>query len=466
MTSYPPSSRRIDRSSPPAFGTAFLAPGVGVDLGPVGYLEEEYLLEGRGGVWATTAEPGRPDRREDGIPYTTRVLVRRPTHPERASGVVHLEPLHPHRDGGLTWRGAARHILRSGDAWVGVTVYAHQAEVLRERIAPDRYADLRLPAGGLEWDILGDTAAALRDGTLPGLTARRVILSGWSATGSLVRVFVREGFAARRPGLIDGAVVFISSGGAGEAGYPALSPDSTPVPLDDPRRTIRDAGIPVFEVLSETESETHEHQTRADSDADGDRYRLYQVAGTAHEEPWLRGVLTNSAMLEAVGIPAPDAARVIEEYGDGRLDLVAHAALAHLATWLDGGPPPPSFGRFGYDGPAVGENRRLARDPDGNVIGGVRPPWIEAPLAAYAPHGTPVSATPSVEEFFGAKLTGTMTPFPRARVLAAYPDEAAYREAFEAATGRLERDGMLLPAGAEELRASIADRWRAATESP
>lgn len=464
MTSQTPSLSRIDARDTRAFGTAFLPEsGVGVDLGPFGYVEDEYLIRGFASTWETSPTPGEPIERASGIPYATRVLVRRPTDPARASGVVHLEPLHPHRDGGLTWRGAAPHILRSGDAWVGVTVYAHQADLLRDRIAPERYAELDLPAGGLEWDVLGDTAAALRAGAVADVVAEHIILSGWSATGSFVRVFLREGFAARRPGLIDGAVVFISSGGAGDAGYPGLSPDSPSLPLDDPRRTIRDVGVPVFEVLSETESETHEHQTRDDSDTPGDRFRLYQVAGTAHEEPWLRGRLTNSATLEAVGIPAPDGANVVEEYADGRLDLVAQAALARMAAWLADGTPPPSFPRFSFDGERDGENRPLARDADGNVLGGVRTPWLEAPLAAYAPHGTPAAANPDWMDAFGARLTGTMTRFPVDRILRDHADEEAYRARFEAATARLEAEGLLLPAGAAELRAEVGERWRAAT---
>ena len=464
MTSHPPSSRRIEHADSRPFGTSFLPEsGVGVDLTPAGYVEEEYLLSGRAAIWGASAVPGDPTTLRSGIPYTTRLVVRRPADAGRASGVVHLEPLHPHRDGGLTWRGAAPHILRSGDAWVGVTVYAHLASLLRERIDPERYAELDLPAAGLEWDIFADAAQAIRGGQVPGLAVERIQLSGWSATGSFVRVFVREGFAARRPGLVDGAVVFISSGGAGDAGYPPLSPDTASIALDDPRRTIRDAGIPMFEVLSETESETHEHQTRDDSDADGDRYRLYQVAGTAHEELWLRRVLTNNEMLEAVGIPARDGADVVEEFSDGRLDLVAQAALQRMSAWVADGTPPPSFPRFGFDGEADGENRPLARDPDGNVLGGVRTPWVEAPLAAYAPHGTPVSADPGFEQLFGAKLTGTMTRFPAERVRERFPDEDAYRAAFSAATGRLEVEGLLLAPGAEELRGSITERWRAAT---
>lgn len=465
MTVRSPSLQPVPTTATPPFGTSFLPdPGVGIDLAPRGFVEEEFLLSGSADRWAISATPGHPDRLETGIPYTTRMLVRRPVDRERATGTVHLEPLHPHRDGGLTWRAAAEHIVRSGDAWVGVTVYAHLADLLRDRVDPARYSALDLPAAGLEWDILGGAAEAIRAGAIPGLDARRVLLSGWSATGSFVRVFLREGFAARRPGAIDGAIVFISSGGAGDAGYPALSPGTSGLPRLDPRRTIEGVGVPVFEVLSETESETHERQTRPDSDEDGDRYRLSQVAGTGHHDLWADGVLTNDAMLAAAGVPSPDAT-VLEERSDARFDLVARAALERMAAWLADGVAPPSSGRFGFTGPEGEDGRELARDDDGNVLGGIRTPWVEAPLAAYAPHGTPrpePDGTVSEGQRFGARLLGTMRRFPPAVVLERFADEAAYRAAFLAATERLERSGFLLPADAAELVASIPERWHAA----
>lgn len=474
MTSRTPQLRPLDAPGIP-FGAAWLpgldTPGVGVDLGAAGYVEEEYLLDGRADTWASTDRAGHPHRVEQAVPYRTRLLVRRPADPVTASGVLHLEPLHPHRDGGLTWRAAASHVLRTGDAWAGVTVYPHQAELLRDRLAPPRYGDLLLPPGGLEWEILADAAEALRAGAVPGLVVDRTIVSGWSATGSFVRVFVREGFAARRPGLVDAAVVFISSGGHGEAGYPRLSPASAPIAADDPRRTIAGVGIPVAEVLSETESETHEHQTRPDSDEAGDRYRLYQVAGTAHIEPWDGEVLTNVAMLEAAGLASPDV-RVVEERGDGRLDLVARAVLQRMTEWVRDDSAPPSAGRFSHAGPPLEVGRALARDADGNVLGGVRTPWVEAPLAAYAPHGTSVSeatwgsaGAPVDDPRIGASLTGTMTRFPADVVRARFGDERGYAEAFTAATERLRREGLVLDDDARALLGSIPARWRAATSA-
>ena len=100
-------------------------------------------------------------------------------------------------DAGLTWEATAPYLMREGHTWVGVTVFAHMATLLRERVDPHRYRELDIPFPGAEWDVLSDAAQLLRQGTF-GIDARTVILSGWSATGSFCRVYARERFGARR----------------------------------------------------------------------------------------------------------------------------------------------------------------------------------------------------------------------------------------------------------------------------
>lgn len=470
MTSAIPGFRRMADSARPPFGTATL-PGLdaGADLTGRDYVEEEFLAEGDASAWAITERPGEPTPLGDPRRFVTRVLVRRPRDPERASGTAHLEPLHPMQEEALTWSAAGAAFTRAGDAWVGVSVYAHMAQFLRE-IDPVRYADIDIPVPGLEWDIFGGVARALRAGAVPGLRVERALLSGWSATGTFVRLFLREGFDRRHEGAIDGGAIFISSGGAGDAGYPALSPDTPAPALDDPRRTVRDIGIPVIEVLTECESETHEHQVRDDSDAPGDPYRLYQVAGTGHIEAWSKGRLANDTQLAEVDRSIPRVP-IVERDSDSRLDLVARAILTRLDDWVAGRRVPPTQPRFGYDGPQLDDGGRgLARDADGNALGGVRTPWIEAPLGRYFPHGTVAPDAPALPSWMpfadparGAWLRAITDPFPRERVLERFGSEEEYVAAFTAATRSLADAGLLLDADVPELLASAPERWAQAT---
>ncbi|MEO5535355.1 MAG: alpha/beta hydrolase domain-containing protein [Pseudolysinimonas sp.] len=490
MTSTPPHLRAFDAPTGMPFGSAeFLIGatptlGAAVDLATHGYIETEFLAAGEASTWAVSEVPGVPTEVGHPHAYVTRLLVRRPLDPSRASGTVHLEVLHPMQEEALTWAAAGEHIVRSGDAWVGVTVYAHMATFLREVVDPIRYAELDIPAEGLEWDILGGVASALRDGGVPVLRPERILLSGWSATGSFVRVFLREGFAGRHPNSVDGAVIFISSGGAGDAGYPPLSAASAPLPPLDPRRMVRDVGVPVFEVLSECESETHFHQLREDSDHIGDAYRLYQVAGTGHIEAWSHGRLSNNAQLAAIGQEMPETP-ILEEESDGRLDLVARAVLQRMDDWVAQRRVPPRADRLTFaedpegvdpDSPPA-KGRDLSRDADGNVTGGVRTPWIVAPLGRYFPHGTPAPRTPAPgagklpdwtpfgDPAIGAWLRATVERFPVTQVLERFPLESDYRTAFTAATRQLTEAGLLLTTDAEELLESVNPRWVAATRA-
>jgi hypothetical protein len=116
------------------------------------------------------------------------------------------------------WTQLWRHIVRNGQAWVGVTVVPANATFMATSFDPDRNGSLALSDEGLGWDILGQVATALRDGTrFFGGPTERLYLSGRSYTGTFCRVFAMDGFhddtrlADGRPA-IDGYLIGISSG--------------------------------------------------------------------------------------------------------------------------------------------------------------------------------------------------------------------------------------------------------------
>lgn len=448
------------------FGTAFLpGSGYGFDLAAAGYREEEFLVSGVADEWGYD-DAGAPEPRRRDVPYTTRILVRRPVVDSRFNGVVQLEPLHPEYDTALTWQALHPWILRTGAAWVGVTQDHRLAESLRSDVDPERYRDLSIPAANLRYEIVADVAEALRTdrfGLRGGATpVTRTYLSGWSMTGSFCRVFLGDGFHRRRrlpsgAPVFDGYVVGISSGGAERAGYPGLSEDRD-VPMDDPRRRIGAHDVPVVELLSELESETHEPMLRPDSDDPDDRYRLYQVAGTSHDTTGTRPALTNTEQYRRAG---HDVGRlpIVERPGNARLDLVARAVFARLDDWVRNGVPPPRADRFSFHGPAGG--RELARDPDGNVLGGVRPPWIAEPLARYVPHSTPAVArvapspwSPLADPQLMAWLRGHAVPFDRSILRARYASAEEYLARYAASCHALVDDGLLLWEDTETLLAT------------
>lgn len=445
-----------------------------VDLAGHGYIEREYLVTGTASTWSYD-DAGRPTAGQP-APYTTRVLVRRPAEPSRHSGVLLAEPLHPLYDQALAWKSFHPWLLRTGAAWTGITQDPHAAASMAREFDPGRYRAVSVPAG-TRYQVVADVLGALRNGPFAdelGLPTHRLLVSGWSATGSFWRVFLGEGFHERlrqRHGsdVIDGYLICISSGGAGGAGYPALAEGGDPLPLADRRRTIQAARVPVIELLSELESETHATCLRPDSDHDGDHYRLYQVAGTSHDSTG-PSVLTNAAQYRRLGLAAPDI-QINEMPGDGRLDYVGRAALSLLSRWAGGGPVPPRAPRFTFQPAPAAASGALRRDEHGNVTGGIRPPWLDVPVARYGPHSTPVPGpwhpsrwAPMATPEQAASMRGHMEVFGPGLLRALYGSFDGYLRAYAASCDRLADDGFLLDAERESLLRQAAQRRRLFTD--
>jgi hypothetical protein len=448
-----------DDSGP--LGAAWLPrPGRGLGLTASGYREEEYLISGQADDW-TWDEHLRPVTVE-AVPFISRILLRRPADPADFSGAVFCEPNHADYDRSLTWSATAPWLVRSGHAHVGVT---QEPAVLPDlaRWDPARYGELSIPRPGQRWDIVGLVAAVLAGngtGLLAGARVKRVIMSGWSQTGTFCRTFLGEGFHARsragnRPA-VSGYVICISSGGAARPGYGVLRPSAV-LPPGDPRRTVGAYGVPVVELLSESESETHQAVLRPDCDDRADPYRLYQVAGTGHVTGH-HELATNRLQLAARGWATPPP-EVNERLSDGRMDLVARAVFAAVDRWVaDGTVPPRMPGRFQYADPASPLPRGrlpgsvpLVRDDDGNVAGGIRTPWVEVPLGGHFPHSTPVPGrcqpaphAPYSDPALLADLWAHLASFPRTELIRRYGDRDEYLSRVAAAAQAAVRDGWLL----------------------
>ena len=490
--------------------------GRGLDLSVHGYVEEEYLVSGQADDW--TWDDGLRPVTAGPRPFTTRILVRRPAEAAAFSGAVYLEPNHADYDRSLTWSAAAPWLVRSGHAHVGVTQEIATVGDLA-RWDPGRYAALSIPRSGQRWDIVGLTAALVKGapvkgapvksgtGVLAGFPVSRVIMSGWSQTGTFCRTFLGEGCHARSRACggpaVDGYVICISSGGAGRPGYGVLRPPAE-LPVGDPRRTIGAHGVPVVELLSEGESETHRAVLRPDSDGPdsdgpdseaaigsdgrdpdsggtdpsrpGDLYRLYQVAGTGHITGRHELATNRLQMADRGWTVSPSEVR--ERLSDGRMDLTARAVFAAVDRWIEDGMAPPRMrDRFGYDDPAgsgtrgiMPESLPLRRDADGNVIGGIRTPWVEVPLGGHFPHSTPVPGrcepaphAPYADPAMLANLWAHLEPFTPAELTRRYGDRSGYLARFEHAARVAVEDGWLLADDLPDLlataRETAADVW-------
>jgi Alpha/beta hydrolase domain len=462
----------ISRVSDPAvttaerrpFGTGWARPGeTGPDLEAAGYTEEELIVSGTADIYDYD-DQFRLRTRDREVPYTTRVLVRKPADPSRSSGVVQLEPLHPSMDRDLTWRAIHPWIIRNGHAWVGVTQAPVMARTLSQTVDSERYGQLSIRDSGLAWEIVSQVASALRAGALGITGVNSMYMSGWSMTGTFCRVFLGDGFHARTltaddGPAIDGYVIGISSGSFMAGGYQPVSDGSGFLPASDPRRVIGAHAVPVIELLSEFESETHTGALRPDSDGPGDPYRLYQVAGACHASSRQRGRWPGDVQARTLGLgDRPD---LVEQPSTFPLEYVATAVFEHLHRWAADGVLPPRAPRLRFGDASEGEirgkspeARPLARDVHGNAAGGVRSTYVDVPVATYIPHSTLRDGPAPTREggpVIDGDLSGHMRPFSQEKLRSLYDSEALYREAVSARAAELLKEGWLLDPEAAEV---------------
>lgn len=462
---------------------AFLSParweGEQADLvSAAGYRVAEATVAGEARLFAEGDV--RPPRVLDRpAAYVTRALSLLPPDDARFSGVVHVELLNPSTgfDWPMYWPDTARHLTRRGDAYVGVTCKRVTADALRAADA-ERYGALAIEHDGTLWDLIGAVAAALRqpagDGLLPGLRRPdRLLLTGWSQSGSFLRTYLSEGLhvlhtAELGHDVVDAYLIGVSSGGFGPMGYVNVDRDGeiafdddlrplgevTQIPLDDPRRVVRGAPVPVVELMSEDEAAQHLWHGRGDSDARHDRYRCYQLPGRGHESGLL-DERDRAADFAALGAPPPAAEELPPRHAASAYVLAA--VIDNLIAWTDGTPPPradpialtvdPGFQRdpHGFDYSGV----TAIADPDGHALGGLRYLDLELPIRRM----TADAAGPLTIKAW------THEPLPAAELTRRYGSLDDLRQLARRTAAELVAHRWLLPADAD---AAVAELCREA----
>lgn len=421
-----------------------LTPGIGAaqatsraaDLIARGYTEQEWWLGGTAQVHdraGSRSEDGRwaaRPRAGSARPYQTRLLVRRPADPTRFNGIVLVEWLNStlkfDLDGG--WILLRDEILREGYAWVGVSV---QAEALPGLLAlgPHRYDVLRLPGDAYAWDIYGDALQTVRQHAqrllgIPAPPRLRLLGVGYSQSA----VFLTTWLNTFEPVLrrLDGALLHGAAPVAaplnGDEGH-AFSP-----------RLRADLNRPVMQVQTEMEVSVSWPLSKTPDTAS---VRYWEVAGAAHLDAdvqaetravaprdWLDSEPVCLKPLNALPLRHADA-----------------AALHALRRWVVDGVPPPTVPRMGR-----GPLGFLAHDDDGNVLGGLRLPEIDAPLARFGTYGNISRGWPSVRGLYTCIAGGSTVPLSAERLQRRYGDRASWLRAVQTSADRLLQSGLLRPA--------------------
>jgi Alpha/beta hydrolase domain len=413
----------------------FIADGFGPEPPvPSGYEEDEYFVSGRANLYeyGTTgvrviapcpASAGRLGCRN--LPYTTRMLVKRPIDPRRFSGTVIIEPFNPSSgyDIANVWDRSWPYFVRQGDVFVGWTSRYASIRAL-EQFEPRRYARLiwgenSAVDDGITFDVAAQVGALFKRGgprsPLHGLKVRHVFEAGFSQDGAFT--FTQADVFNALDRLQDGGPVYDGYVPGGTVGPSDINFGLTAagsLPPGDPRNRMQPRDSPVIQINTETEEillgdPTALSYRRADSNARTDRYRLWEVPGASHISNDLGSspITEERDLAEIERIPLsrlPPTGCGHQRYQSGPwtgvhgvidpnpypFGYVADAAFADLTKWLDDGIPPPRAARIQVTDPRAGTTDR---DRFGNALGGLRTPFVDVPTASYFPSDASVHET-------------------------------------------------------------------------
>jgi len=456
----------------PLLGDLFLTVGA-LELSAVGYVREEWFLSGTASAYALEGERGDDGRwrasRSDQAPFKTRFVVYRPQDPAHFSGTAIVEWLNV--SGGLDaapdWLFLHRHLMREGAVWVGVSAQKAGIDggglvpgMPLKKANPERYGVLSHPGDAFAFDIYSAVARALRSpgpGPLGPLVPQRVIAIGESQSAAYLVSYANAVDPIER--CFDAFLIHGRPGRSAEidGSYIREARDGDLSDISDMSRVVthghrirEDVRVPVLTFQSETDVVTL-GGGRA-RQLDFERFRLWELAGAAHFDTY--GLIASRVDREGVsveelarhmaptdkpmGLPADSPVN-----SGPQLHYVLGAALSHLDRWVRDGTPPPRAPRLDTLDDAGSE---LVRDELGIVRGGIRTPWVEAPSAILS------GDAPGGEGFMF--LFGKTVNLDEATLAQLYP--GGPEEHFErvvAAIERAVREGFLLEADADEIRA-------------
>src|SRR5262245_55447136 len=413
-----------------------------LDLKSRGYVEEEFFIEGTANRYNT---PGTATGTiiDGAHPYKTRMMVRRPASAKAFNGTVLIEWINVtnNLDMENTWFQIHEHVLRSGYAWVGVSVQRLGVNRLRTW-NPNRYGTLdvskRNAAGtetilndALSYDILTQAAQVVRhppsnvDVLGSGLNPHTVIATGHSQSAMRLVTYVN-------------AIQPLSHAFDGFALHGSLG---------NPVRT--DLEVPTWKVLSEYDVRALEARVRQ---PDADLFRTWEITGTSHND---RQSYASRVFLQRrdLGTAVEDSlsCTIMPPGSAVPFHYAMSAGLDHLVRWVRQGTPMPTAPRIELTlGPPV----VLSKDEIGNALGGIRLSQVAVPIAVSSGTNTGPGT---------CDRWGFTDPLDAAGLAALYRNHGTYVSQVTNVTEKNLKDGFISPVDADR---TIEEAAKSKTGNP
>lgn len=445
-------------------------------LEPLGYEQAEYFVSGTANAYTNVNEL-KPDgqwqvQASEQANYKTRIVVIRPSDPAKFNGTVLVEWLNVSAgfDSGPDWGMTHTELMRSGYAWVGVSaqkvgvdalIDGSAAAIIPGGVSGDRYDSLNHPGDNYSYDIYSQVAQAIRaPGAVPplgNLAAKRLIAAGESQSAGRMVTYVNA-FAPLHA-LFDGYFVHSRTSGSAPLQGDFIKPT---LPTPAVVRIRQDLGTPVL--MLQTETDLLILGSYASNQEDSARFRLWEIAGTAHADLYTfldnrfdTGTNPEIAAIIENDKPVPGIIECTKPVNAGPQHFVANAAVHALNAWIIDGTEPAKAERLSV----AGDPAAFVRDELGNVKGGVRTSYVDAPIAILEGEDQPQPDFSEIDEINIDNidfcfLSGTTKLFDAATLGSLYTDNAAYIDAVNRATDNAVSKGFLLPADADLIKTYAA----------
>jgi len=451
-----------------------IAVGSFTDVDAINYEEAEFFLSGTAhaytspsrltadGKWSSIAEGPTT------AAYKTRAIVFMPKDKSKFNGTVYVEWLNVSgtADASPDWVHSHIEVARQGAAYVLASAQSAGIKTLKSSnpwwvpavpyAVSDavRYASLKHPGDSYSYDIYSQIGQAVWDGGLLGeLQAQSVIALGESQSAFRLTTYIN----AVQPlvNVYDGFIVH-STFGAGAA-------------LNSlPRQHVAggftiirdDLHVPVLTLMTETDVSFSFQMARQDEEDSGN-FRLWEIPGTAHYDSYgleIGTIDTGAGEGEVMSLeklrnpnkaPTPGIMECANGINAGPAHWVINAAMHWINLWVKDGISPPIAPRIEtLTQPGLPVVFNL--DEHGNVLGGIRTPFLDAPVATLSGGGNGAAENaPLFSAFCG--LFGQTIPFTDEKLLSLYPSHDVFVEKFRAATDAAVSAGFLLPEDALKL---------------
>lgn len=456
---------------PPPIGITWMTP-LTIPLASLGYEQQEYFFSGTANAY-TNLQPLTTDgqwsvvKSGETADYKSRMVVFRPIDPADFNGTVVIEWMNVSSglDTPSEWIMTHTELIRQGYAFVGVSAQYAGIEggdiplespvpfcLALKCFAPLRYASLSHPGDSFSYDIFQQAAQAVRYpqdiNPLGSLQPVRMIATGQSQSAHRLITFINA--FGPTTNLFDGYFVHSRIGPVADLGGSASAPlAEAPQALILPPTEVKMRTDLRAKIMNlQTETDQLPLGALSSRQADSKRFRLWEVAGTAHADLYVSGFGladpgndVTAAEVEFTDVMNPLLGSCPDNVSSApQHHFVTKAAFRALHEWIVNKVSPPKFPRLSVN--AAGDGFEL--DAAGNALGGVRSPYVDAPIASMS--GLNSAAFSGNGLCF---LFGTTNPLPETVIDSLYSNQADYIAAVTSATYEAVAKGAILEEDAE-----------------